>query len=190
MLKDPCGECSGQGIVQGHEEVTVPVPAGVEDGQTIRMSVGATEVYAILRVAPSDYFRREGADIHSDVTISVAQSVLGGTIRVRGIYENINLDIQPGTGSHKIIKLSSKGLSRVNSYGYGDHYLHVKVHVPSKLTKVQQSLIEAYAQTEMDRVGTVNLTSAAPENSTDNAKTDAGANDDESIMNMIKKKLF
>ena len=82
------------------------------------------------------------------------------------------------------------GLSRVNSYGYGDHYLHVKVHVPSKLTKVQQSLIEAYAQTEMDRVGTVNLTSAAPENSTDNAKTDAGTNDDESIMNMIKKKLF
>jgi len=190
MLKDPCGECSGQGMVMGQEEVSVPVPAGVEDGQTIRMSVGATEVYAILRVAPSDYFRREGADIHSDVTISVAQSVLGGTIRVRGIYENINLDIQPGTGSHKIIKLSSKGLSRVNSYGFGDHYLHVKVHVPSKLTKVQQSLIEAYAQTEMDRVGTVNLTSATPENSTDNAKTDAGANDDEGIMNMIKKKLF
>jgi len=197
VLKDPCMECIGKGRVQGRKDVTVPVPAGVEDGQTIRMSVGETEVFVILRVAPSDYFRREGADVHSDVKISVAQSVLGGSIRVRGIYENMDIDIPAGTGSHKIIKLSNKGLSRVNSYGYGDHYLHVKIHVPTKLTEMQRSLIEAYAQTEIDRVGSVKLTST-PNNNNERDSESAPGNkgeassgeDDESIMDKIKKKLF
>lgn len=200
MLKDPCRECFGKGRVQGRKEVTVPVPAGVEDGQTIRMSVAETEVYVILRVASSDHFRREGADVHSDVKISVAQSVLGGSIRVRGIYENLDIDIPSGTGSHKIIKLSNKGLARVNSYGHGDHYLHVKIHVPTKLTEMQQSLMEAYAQTEIDRVGNVKLTEKSNANSSANnaendknesSKTDTGSADDEDgIMSKIKKKLF
>jgi len=193
MLKDPCRECLGKGRVQGRKDITVPVPAGVEDGQTIRMSVGETEVYIILRVSPSDYFRREGADIHSDVKISVAQSVLGGSLRVRGIYENMNVDIPAGTGSHKIIKLANKGLSRVNSYGYGDHYLHVKINVPLKLTDTQRSLIEAYAQTEMERVGTVKLTASNEEKNSEGAtgaKTQTTPGDDDSIMDKIKKKLF
>jgi len=201
MLKDPCMECIGKGRVQGRKDVTVPVPAGVEDGQTIRMSVGETEVYVILRVATSEYFRREGADVHSDVKISVAQSVLGGSIRVRGIYENMDIDIPAGTGSHKIIKLSNKGLSRVNSYGYGDHYLHVKIHVPAKLTEMQRSLMEAYAQTEMDRVGNVNIKQASNATTNDNndrndrgeggTRSDVGSGeDDDSIMGKIKKKLF
>lgn len=201
-------ECFGKGRVQGRKEVTVPVPAGVEDGQTIRMSVGDTEVYVILRVAPSEHFRREGADVHSDLKISVAQSVLGGSVRVRGIYENMDVDIPAGTGSHKIIKLSNKGLSRVNSYGYGDHYLHVKIHVPTKLTEMQRSLLEAYAQTELDRVGSVKLSPSnapppppsggndhqnnenAPGDKRDSSSTNVGAEDDESIMDKIKKKLF
>jgi len=207
VLKDPCMTCLGKGQVQGRKEVTVPVPAGVEDGQTIRMSVGETEVYVILRVATSDYFRREGADVHSDIKISVAQSVLGGSLRVRGIYENMDVDIPPGTGSHKIIKLSNKGLSRVNSYGYGDHYLHVKIHVPSKLTEMQRSLIEAYAQTEMDRVGSVKMTPVASssannnhgdkdghkgdgENNNNSSNNVGSSEDDDSIMGKIKKKLF
>lgn len=203
MLKDPCMDCLGKGRVQGRKDVTVPVPAGVEDGQTIRMSVGETEIYVILRVATSEHFRREGADVHSDVKISVAQSVLGGSIRVRGIYENMDIDIPSGTGSHKIIKLSNKGLSRVNSYGYGDHFLHIKIHVPRKLTEMQRSLIEAYAQTETDRVGNVNLTEVTNATSSTNnnkndeesgkveSKTEAGSpEDDDSIMSKIKKKLF
>jgi len=200
MLKDPCRECMGKGRVQGRKDVTVPVPAGVEDGQTIRMSVGETEVFVILRVAPSDYFRREGADVHSDIKISVAQSVLGGSMRVRGIYENVDIDIPPGTGSHKIIKLSNKGLSRVNSYGYGDHFLHVKIHVPTKLTEMQRSLMEAYAQTEMERVGNVKLsapktTTTSPNDDTLNNENVSHNNEgvtaeDETIMGKIKKKLF
>ena len=99
---------------------------------------------------------------------------------------------------------SLAGLSRVNSYGYGDHYLHVKIHVPAKLTEMQRSLIEAYAQTEIDRVGNVKLSPPSADQANTNANNDnsssdtkdsntnnAGStDDDDSIMSKIKKKLF
>lgn len=61
---------------------------GVEDGQTMSVTIGASEVYVTFRVKPSDLFRREKSNIHSDVNISVAQAILGGTVRVPGIYED------------------------------------------------------------------------------------------------------
>ena len=64
--------------------VTVPIPAGIEDGQTIRMSIGGNqEIFVTVRVEPSNYFRREGADVHTNATISLSQSLLGGIIRVQ-----------------------------------------------------------------------------------------------------------
>jgi DnaJ family protein A protein 3 len=66
---------------------------GVEDGQTVRMPVGRKEVFITFRVEKSDYFRRDGADIHTDANISLSQAVLGGTIRVRGIYEDQTIQV-------------------------------------------------------------------------------------------------
>lgn len=105
------------------------MPAGVDDGQSIRMKVGNKELYIHFRVAKSNYFRREGADIHSEVEISLSQALLGGTADIQGLYENLSVAIPAGTGSHARIRLTEKGISRVNSYGKGDHYVHVKVKV-------------------------------------------------------------
>ena len=69
---------------------------GVEDGQTVRMTLGKREVFITFRIEKSSYFRRDGCDIHTDATISLSQAVLGGTIRVQGIYEDQT--IQVGTG--------------------------------------------------------------------------------------------
>jgi len=66
---------------------------GVEDGQTVRMPIGKKEVFITFRVEKSDYFRRDGADVHSDVAISLAQSILGGSTRIQGIYENMTIDV-------------------------------------------------------------------------------------------------
>ena len=65
-------------------KVTIPIPPGIEDGQTLRMSIGGnSEIFVTVRVEPSDYFRREGYDVHTDANISLSQSLLGGIIRIQ-----------------------------------------------------------------------------------------------------------
>ncbi|XP_017040716.1 protein tumorous imaginal discs, mitochondrial isoform X3 [Drosophila ficusphila] len=156
-IKYPCSECEGKGRTVQRRKVTVPVPAGIENGQTVRMQVGSKELFVTFRVERSDYFRREGADVHTDVAISLAQSVLGGTVRVQGVYEDQWINVEPGTSSHHRIMLRGKGLKRVNAHGHGDHYVHIKIAVPDsrKLDKERRALIEAYAELEEDTPGQI-----------------------------------
>ncbi|KAJ9590760.1 hypothetical protein L9F63_016276 [Diploptera punctata] len=154
-IKFPCQECEGKGSTVQRKKVTVPVPAGVEDGQTVRMPIGRKEVFITFRVDKSDYFRRDGADIHTDAEISLSQAVLGGTIRVRGVYEDQTIQIAPGTSSHTRVRLSGKGMKKMNSFGYGDHYVNLRISVPKSLNNKQQALIQAYAELEEDTPGII-----------------------------------
>uniref|UniRef100_A0A8C2HVP1 DnaJ homolog subfamily A member 3, mitochondrial n=1 Tax=Cyprinus carpio TaxID=7962 RepID=A0A8C2HVP1_CYPCA len=156
VITSPCTACRGTGQTKQRRNVTVPVPAGIEDGQTVRMPVGKKEIFIMFRVQKSPIFRRDGADIHSDVMISVAQAILGGTVRAQGLYENINLSIPSGIQADHRIRLSGKGIPRVSGYGYGDHYVHVKIKIPKMLTDRQQALMKSYAEDETDVEGTVN----------------------------------
>uniref|UniRef100_A0A8C0MIZ1 DnaJ heat shock protein family (Hsp40) member A3 n=1 Tax=Canis lupus familiaris TaxID=9615 RepID=A0A8C0MIZ1_CANLF len=155
IITSPCVVCRGAGQAKQKKKVMIPVPAGVEDGQTVRMPVGK-EIFITFRVQKSPVFRRDGADIHSDLFISIAQAILGGTARAQGLYETINVTIPPGIQSDQKIRMSGKGIPRINSYGYGDHYIHIKIRVPKRLTSRQQSLILSYAEDETDVEGTVN----------------------------------
>lgn len=96
----------------------------------------------MFRVEKSSYFRREGADVHTDADVSLSQAILGGTIRIQGVYETQTIQILPGTSSHTKVCLSNKGMKRVNSYGNGDHYVHVKIAIPKSLTAEQKALIQ------------------------------------------------
>ncbi|KAL6422204.1 hypothetical protein ACFW04_010908 [Cataglyphis niger] len=154
-IKFPCTECQAKGQTVQRKRVTVPVPAGVEDGQTIRMPIGNKEIFVTFRVEKSRYFRRDGPDVHTEAGISLAQAVLGGTIRVEGVYEDQTIQISPGTSSHTRIRLSGKGLKKVNGVGYGDHYVTIKVIVPKKLTDKQRALLQAYAELETDTPGNI-----------------------------------
>ncbi|KAK6619540.1 Protein tumorous imaginal disc [Polyplax serrata] len=154
-IRHPCLECEGKGNTIQRKKVTVPVPAGVEDGQTVRMAVGKREIFITFRIEKSDYFKRDGADIHTDATISLSQAILGGTIRVQGIYEDQTIQITPGTSSHTRIRLSGKGMKKVSTLGYGDHYVNIKISIPTKLNGKQKALIQAYAELEEDTPGVV-----------------------------------
>ncbi len=154
-IKMPCGDCRGTGQTRKQQTVMVPVPAGIEDGQTVRMPVGKREVFITFRVQKSDYFRRQGSDLHTDAKISVAQALLGGMIRVRGLREDLNVHVPAGTASHSRLLLKGKGISKPSGYGIGDHYVHIRVEAPKKLTDKQRALLQAYAEIECDTPGTV-----------------------------------
>ncbi|XP_057673776.1 dnaJ heat shock protein family (Hsp40) member A3a [Corythoichthys intestinalis] len=156
VVSNPCHTCRGTGQTKQRKTVIVPVPAGVEDGQTVRMPVGKKEIFITFRVQKSPVFRRDGADIHSDVYVSVAQAILGGTARAQGLYETLNLSIPAGVQTDQRIHLAGKGIARVSGYGFGDHYIHIKIKVPKMLTDRQRALVMSYAEDEADVEGTVN----------------------------------
>ncbi|KAM6156104.1 dnaJ homolog subfamily A member 3, mitochondrial [Rhynchocyon petersi] len=175
IITTPCVVCRGAGQAKQRKKVVIPVPAGVEDGQTVRMPVGKREIFVTFRVQKSPVFRRDGADIHSDLFISVAQAILGGTARVQGLYETINVTIPAGTQMDQKIRMGGKGIPRINSYGYGDHYIHIKIKIPKKLTSRQQNLILSYAEEETEVDGTVN---GVTNTSTGGSTTDSSAGDE------------
>ncbi|KAG7262934.1 hypothetical protein CRUP_009043 [Coryphaenoides rupestris] len=156
IMTSPCVLCRGEGQTKQRQTVKVPVPAGVEDGQTVRMSVGKREIHITFRVQRSPVFKRNGVDIHSDALISVAQAILGGTARTQGLYETITMQIPAGCPVDQTIRLQGKGIRKMNSYVYGDHYVHIKIRVPKKLSRRQKSLMLSYAEDETDILGTVN----------------------------------
>jgi len=137
--------------------VRVPVPAGIADGQTLRMSLGqGREVFITVKVEESDYFRREGYDIHTNANISLSQALLGGIIRLTGLHEDINLRIPPGTSSHTVMTLSGRGIKHMESYNmYGDHLVHLVIKMPTQLSQEQIEIIREFAYTENDTPGTV-----------------------------------
>ncbi|XP_045480698.1 protein tumorous imaginal discs, mitochondrial-like isoform X2 [Harmonia axyridis] len=155
FIKHKCTECEGKGSTVQRKKVVVPVPAGIQDGQTVRMSVGQKELFITFRVEKSNYFKRDGADVYTEAEISVAQAVLGGTIRIQGVYEDHTIQVMQGTSSHTKIRLSGKGLKKVNGYGSGDHYVTFKIDVPKTLNEKQKALMQAYAELESNTHGQI-----------------------------------
>ncbi|XP_057657969.1 protein tumorous imaginal discs, mitochondrial-like isoform X1 [Diorhabda carinulata] len=154
-IKHKCTECEGKGSTVQRRKVSIPVPAGIEDGQTVRMSVGNKELFVTFRVDKSDYFKRDGSDVHTEAEISVAQAILGGTIRIQGLYEDHTIQVMPGTSSHTKIRLSGKGMKKVSGYGHGDHYVTFKIKAPKRLGDKQKALLMAYAELEEDTPGQI-----------------------------------
>lgn len=191
-VQAPCIECHAKGTTVQRKTVTVPVPAGVEDGQTVRMQVGKKELFVTFKVARSDYFRRDGADIHTDAAITLSQAVLGGTVRVQGLYDDIMLKIPMGTSSHTKIRLANKGVKRLNSTGYGDHYVHLKIRIPQRLNDKQKALIQAYAELETDTPGTIDglVNTRQGDKKTYAGRDETAQEGDMGILEKIKKAIF
>jgi molecular chaperone DnaJ len=161
VVDPPCPSCSGQGRVQARETVSVEVPAGVRDGQTITVPVkgeaglrgaAAGDLVVTVRVRPHDFLHRDGDDLHARASVPMTIAALGGEIEVAGLFGPVPVKVPAGTQNDDVVTAKGAGMPRGRG-GRGDLLVHVRVAVPTKLSKAQRALLEQLADSMGDARG-------------------------------------
>lgn len=155
-IENPCPECEGQGRVPDRQRVTVKVPAGIRDGQQLRVGgfgeagiqgAQAGDLIVTCRVQPHEFFERDGDDLHGRANISFIQATLGAEIEIDGIMpdEKVQVRIPAGCQNEQVVRVKGFGMPRLKSDIRGSMYVHVNVVIPEKITKKQRELLEKLA---------------------------------------------
>ncbi|MEQ8387220.1 MAG: molecular chaperone DnaJ [Alphaproteobacteria bacterium] len=160
VIEDPCPACRGQGRVQREKKLQVTIPAGVEDGNRIRLSGEGEaglragppgDLYIFLTIRPHPLFQREGANLRCKVPIPMTTAALGGTIEVptpSGSRARVN--IPKGTQSGQQFRLKGKGMPVLRSKSFGDLMVQVSVETPVNLTERQRELLNEFHDAQPD----------------------------------------
>ncbi len=153
VVEDPCADCHGRGQIQEEKTLAVKVPAGVDQGDRIRLTgegeAGQNggppgDLYVEIRVRPHDIFERDNANLHCSVPISFSKAALGGELKVPTLAGEVNLKVPEGTQSGNVFRLRGKGVTPVRGGGVGDLYCKVDVETPVNLTDEQKKLLESF----------------------------------------------
>lgn len=163
VIADPCGDCRGNGRVDGHQTIAVKVPAGVDDGARLRL-VGEGEagiaggppgdLYIVLSMRAHPLFERDGRDLHCEVPVPFVMAALGGEIQAPSLEGRITVRVPEGTQSGRILRLRGKGLPPLQprmdpgslERMRGDIFVRIFVEVPTQLTERQRELLEEFAE--------------------------------------------
>jgi len=155
VITDPCPTCHGAGRVQHTKTLSVKVPAGVDEGDQIRLAgegeAGENggppgDLFVQIRLKPHPLFKREQDDLYCEMPVSFATTVLGGELEVPTLDGRASIKVPPGTQSEKLFRLRGKGVRNVRSGQTGDLYCRISVETPVNLTSKQKELLQ-----ELDR---------------------------------------
>ena len=150
FIAEPCGSCHGAGRVKQHKTLAVKIPAGVDEGDRIRLSGEGEhgvnggpsgDLYVQIHLKAHPVFQREQNDLHCEMPISFTTAALGGEIEIPTLDGAANLKIPAETQSGKIFRLRGKGIKGVRSHNHGDLLCHVVVETPVNLTDRQKELL-------------------------------------------------
>jgi len=150
-IESPCADCDGRGRVRKTRTLSVKLPAGVDDGESVRLAgagaagqrnAPAGDLYIQVRVRPHPVFVREGTDLHCEVPVSITTAALGGEIEVPTLEGRSMLQIRAGTQSGRIYRMRGKGVASLRGQRHGDLHCHVKVETPVNLTARQRELLQ------------------------------------------------
>lgn len=164
-IKEPCVKCHGAGVVKSRKTLKVNIPAGIDDGQQIRLSgegepgthgAPSGDLYVVVHVRQHDIFQRDGLDLHCELPISFTTAALGGEVEVPTLFGRVKLQIPKETQTGRRMRVKGKGMKSLRSSAVGDLYCHVIVETPVNLTDRQKELLEEFEaiSTGLDRAQT------------------------------------
>ncbi len=157
IIKEPCTTCGGKGTIRKNVTIKVEIPAGISDGQTLRLSGKGEpgknggengDIYLDVNVKSSKIFKRNGNNVECTIPITITQATLGADIKVPTVNgDDTIFTIAEGTQSGTKFVLRDKGFKKLNSNSYGDLVFTVQVQIPKKLSKEQRELFNQLAKT-------------------------------------------
>ncbi len=161
-IDDPCPDCRGEGRRNERRTLTVDVPAGVDDGSTLRLAGhgpagfrggpnGALFVH--ISVEPDPVFQRSGVDLHAAVRVPLTLAALGGSVGFETLDDHRDLTIAPGTQSGTVLTIKGLGVPKLRGRGRGDLFVHVDVDTPTGLDDHQRQLLAALATARGEDLG-------------------------------------
>lgn len=164
VIKDPCKKCRGHGRTQQTKTLAVKIPAGVDEGDRIRLTgegeagthgAPAGDLYVQVALKPHPIFTREGNHLHCQVPVSFITAALGGEIVVPTLDGEVNLHVPSETQSGKVLRLRGKGIRALRGGVTGDLFCRIVVETPINLTTKQKSLLREFSEsleaTERDK---------------------------------------
>ncbi|WP_376709513.1 molecular chaperone DnaJ [Pseudochrobactrum lubricantis] len=156
MIKDPCPKCDGAGRISQERNLSVNIPAGIEDGTRIRLTgegeAGTRggpsgDLYIFLSIKPHEFFQRDGSDLYCKVPISMATAALGGQFEVATLDgTQTRVKVPEGTQNSKQFRLKGKGMPVLRQQTTGDLYIQIAIETPQNLSKRQRELLEEFEQ--------------------------------------------
>jgi len=160
-----CTVCKGKGTERKNQSITLKVPAGIDDGATIRLreqgeaiaNAPRGDLYVNIRVKPHKHFTREGDLVLSEQTISMVEASLGAEIEVDTVDGKIRMKIPAGTQGGTDFKLSGHGVTHLRTNTRGAHIVTINVETPKDLSKRQKELLEEFAEESPKKKGFFNL---------------------------------
>ncbi len=156
----PCHDCAGSGVKHIVDELEVTIPAGVGDGDRMRISGRGEagyrggppgDLYIEIRVTEHDLFSRHGSDLHAMVSVDMSEAALGTDIDIPTLNGEERLHIPAGSQPGDVFKLRGKGMPRINARQAGDLFLTLEVEVPRKLNAEQKKLLKEYQRLEAQK---------------------------------------
>ncbi|ELZ20936.1 molecular chaperone DnaJ [Natrinema limicola] len=161
IYSETCDECRGEGYVRSEATLTVEVPPGIQDGQTLRMEgEGAPspdggshgDLLIDVSIREHEEFEREGDDLRYRLPISFPQATFGDTVSVPTLDGAVEFEIPEGTQSGETFRLEGKGMPRLRGRGHGDLYVKVQVVTPESLNEDQREALEEFAEAGGDEI--------------------------------------
>ena len=163
IIPSPCSECHGSGRVKRHKTLSVHIPAGVDNGDRIRLSgegeMGVNhgpkgDLYVVIHLKPHPVFQRDHNDLHCEMPISFTTAALGGEIVIPTLDGHASIKIPAETQTGKVFRLRGKGIHGIRAQAPGDLHCHIMIETPVSLTERQKELLrelESINQTDSAR---------------------------------------